>query len=202
MDADRLGRQIEFLIEIDKLKHIVRQTWLVDQSRKENDAEHSWHLAVAAILLYEHADDPKPDLLRVLKMVVVHDLVEIDAGDTYAYDATAVTGQAERERKAADRLFKMLPPDQEAEFRGLWEEIEARQTPEARFAAALDRFQPFLWNYRTQGRAWMEHEVTADRVFDRMHPVVEGSARLWELTCDLLQDAVKKGYVLDGTRPR
>jgi putative hydrolase of HD superfamily len=195
MNDNRLLQQIEFLVEIDKLKHIFRQTYLINQSRKENDAEHSWHLAVSAILLYEYADEPKPDLLRVIKMVLIHDLVEIDAGDTYAYDTAAALDQAERERRAADRLFGMLPADQSQEFRQLWEEMEARQTPEARFAAALDRLQPFIWNYRTQGRAWQEHGVTSDRVYTRMRPVVDGSARLWELTEAILREAVAQGYL-------
>jgi len=195
MNDNRLLQQIEFLVEIDKLKHVFRQTYLINQSRKENDAEHSWHLAVAAILLHEYADDPKPDLLRVIKMVLIHDLVEIDAGDTYAYDAAAAADQAAREQRAADRLFGMLPSDQAREFRQLWEEMEARQTSEARFAAALDRLQPFLWNYRPQGRAWLEHEVTSDRVYTRMRPVVDGSAKLWDLTEAVLQDAIRKGYL-------
>lgn len=195
MNDNRLLQQIEFLVEIDKLKHIFRQTYLINQSRKENDAEHCWHLAVSAILLYEYADEPKPDLLRVIKMALIHDLVEIDAGDTYAYDAAAALDQAERERRAADRLFGMLPADQSQEFRQLWEEMEARQTPEARFAAALDRLQPFLWNYHTKGRAWQEHGVTSDRVYIRMRPVVDGSARLWELTEAILRDAVAQGYL-------
>jgi putative hydrolase of HD superfamily len=195
MNDNRLPQQIEFLLEIDKLKQIFRQTYLTDESRKENDAEHSWHLAIAAVLLYEYADEPKPDLLRVIKMVLIHDLVEIDAGDTYAYDAVAAMDQAERERRAADRLFGMLPADQEREFRQLWEEMDARQTPEARFAAALDRLQPFVWNHYTHGRAWREHGVTSDQVYVRMRPVIEGSAKLWELTEAMIQDAVRKGYL-------
>ena len=160
----RPQQQIDFLVEIDKLKKVLRQTWLLDQSRYENDAEHSWHIAMAAMLFLEYADDPQVDLLRVIKMLLVHDLVEIDAGDTYAYDEKACLDQPEREQKAAERIFGLLPPDQSAEFRGLWEEFEARQTPEARYAAALDRFQPLLHNYRTGGRAWLDHAVTSDRV--------------------------------------
>ena len=128
----RLQQQIQFLTEIDKLKQVRRRTWLLDQSRYENDAEHSWHIAVATMMFAEYADDPKVDVLRVIKMLLVHDLVEIDAGDTYAYDEKACLDQAERELTAADRVFPLLPPDQAAEFRGLWEEFEARQTPEAR----------------------------------------------------------------------
>ena len=125
-DTNRLQQQIQFLVEIDKLKQVLRRTWLMDQSRYENDAEHSWHIAVAAMLFLEYADDPKVDVLRVIKMLLVHDLVEIDAGDTYAYDENACLDQPEREQKAAERIFGLLPPDQAAEFRGLWEEFEAR----------------------------------------------------------------------------
>ncbi len=174
-DIPRLQQQIQFLAEIDKLKQVLRRTWLLDQSRFENDAEHSWHIAVAAMLFLEYADDPNVDVLRVIKMLLVHDLVEIDAGDTYAYDEQACLDQAEREQKAAERIFGLLPPDQAAAFRALWEEFEARQTPEARYAAALDRFQPLLHNYLTNGRAWRDHAVTSDRVFVRNGPVGEGA---------------------------
>jgi putative hydrolase of HD superfamily len=193
----RLQQQIQFLTEIDKLKHVLRQTWLLDQSRYENDAEHSWHIAVAATLFLEYADDPKVDVLRVIKMLLVHDLVEIDAGDTYAYDEKACLDQPEREQKAAERVFGLLPPDQAAEFRGLWEEFEARQTPEARYAAALDRFQPLLHNYLTGGRAWLDHAVTSDRVLARNRSVVDGAPLLGQYAEDLIRDAVAKGYLAE-----
>jgi putative hydrolase of HD superfamily len=196
-DTTRLQQQIDFLVEIDKLKHVLRQTWLLDQSRYENDAEHSWHIAVAAILFLEYADDPKVDVLRVIKMLLVHDLVEIDAGDTYAYDQKACLDQAEREQKAAERVFGLLPPDQAAEFRGLWEEFEARQTPEARYATALDRFQPLLHNYLTGGRAWLDHAVTSDRVLARNRSVVDGAPLLGQYAEDLIRDAVAKGYLAE-----
>ncbi len=194
-DDSRLQQQIQFLTEIDKLKKVLRRTWLLDQSRYENDAEHSWHIAVAAMMFAEYADDPKVDVLRVIKMLLVHDLVEIDAGDTYAYDEKACLDQAEREQKAADRIFALLPPDQAAEFRGLWEEFEARQTPEARYAAATDRFQPLLHNYLTGGRAWLDHSVTSDRVLVRNRPVGEGAPLLGKYAEDLIRDAVAKGYL-------
>jgi len=193
----RLQQQIQFLTEIDKLKQVLRRTWLLDQSRDENDAEHSWHIAVAAMLFLEYADDPKVDVLRVIKMLLVHDLVEIDAGDTYVYDEKACLDQAEREQKAAVRVFGLLPPDQAAEFRGLWDEFEARQTPEARYAAALDRFQPLLHNYVTGGRAWLDHAVTSDRVFVRNRPVGEGAPLLGQYAEDLIRDAVAKGYLAE-----
>ncbi len=192
---DRLSRQVEFLLEIDKLKGVFRRTWLIDKSRLENDAEHSWHLAVLAVLLGEYAAQKDLDLLRAVKMVLIHDLVEIDAGDTYAYDRTAAATQADRERKAADRIFKILPPDQAADFRALWDEFEARQTPEARYAAALDRLQPFLHNYYTRGKAWQEHGITSDQVVARTRPIAAGAPELWDLVQDLIRDAVEKGYL-------
>lgn len=193
----RLFRQMEFLVEIDKLKGVFRRTWLIDKSRHENDAEHSWHLAVLAVLLSEYAGRPNLDLLRIVKMVLVHDLVEIDAGDTYAYDEAAAVTQADREQKAADRIFDILPPDQADEFRGLWNEFEARETAEARYAAALDRLQPFLHNYYTEGKAWLEHGVTSDRVVARTHPIADGAPALWQLVQDLIRDAVEKGYLAE-----
>src|ERR1700691_3970425 len=138
MTHERLEQQVRFILEVDKLKEIFRQTVCTRSRRPENDAEHSWHLCLAVIVLAEHANDPKLDVLRVLKMVILHDLVEIDAGDTFAYDTAAMAGQHDREARAADRIFGMLPADQAREFRSLWDEFEERRTPEARFAAAAD----------------------------------------------------------------
>jgi putative hydrolase of HD superfamily len=194
-DDDRLARQIGFLLEIDKLKRVLRETWHLDQSRKENDAEHSWHLAVMAVLLAEYATEPGLDLARVVKMVLVHDLVEIDAGDTFVYDEVGARDKAEREQAAADRLFGTLPDDQAAEVRRLWEEFEARRTPEARYAAGLDRLQPLLHNYHTQGRTWREHGVTSDRVLARNCHMAEGAPRLWQYAESLIHEAVRKGYL-------
>lgn len=194
-DTTRLQKQIDFLVEIDKLKKVLRQTWLLDQSRYENNAEHSWHIAVAAMLFLEYAGNPNVDVLRVIKILLVHNLVEIDAGDAYAYDEEACFDQPEREQKAAERIFGLLPPDQAAEFRGLWEEFEARRTSAARYAAALDRFQPLLHNYLTGGRAWLDHAVTADRVFARNRSVQDGSPRLGQYTEELIREAVAKGYL-------
>ncbi len=191
----RLAKQVEFIVEVDKLKQVYRRTWLTDKSRRENDAEHSWHLGVMAVLLLEHAQQPQLDLLRVLKMVLVHDLVEIDAGDTFAYDDAGAMDKAERENAAADRVFNLLPADQAAELRAIWEEFEARQTPEAKYAAALDRFQPMLHNYRTQGKAWQEHGITADRVIARNQHMAEGSPALWDFAKEFVADAVAKGYL-------
>lgn len=195
-DNSRLARQVEFIVEIDKLKQVVRRTWLMDQSRQENDAEHSWHLAVMAILLLEHAQQPELDLLRVLKMLLIHDLVEIDAGDTFAYDDAGAADKTERESAAADRLFGLLPDDQADQWRALWSEFEARETPEAKYAAALDRFQPMLHNYRTQGKAWREHGITADQVIVRNRHLAEGAPTLWAYAERFVADAVAKGDLL------
>jgi len=194
MDTDRFERQIQFIIEIDKLKTILRRTYLIHGERSENTAEHSWHLAIMAILLAEHANEPV-NVARVIKMVLVHDIVEIDAGDTYFYDTAAALDKSEREHRAADRLFGILPPDQGSELRALWEEFEAGHTPDARFALALDRFMPQLHNYHTHGRSWAEHGITADRVLERNECMAEGSAKLWECARGLLQDAVAKGFL-------
>lgn len=195
MDFERLQKQIAFVVEIDKLKGITRQTLLTDGSRREDSAEHSWHLAVMAILLSEYAHVKDIDLLRVLKMVLIHDLVEIDAGDTYCYDEKANGDKAEREEKAAERIFGLLPEDQSKGFRLLWEEFEARKTPEARFAAALDRLQPLLNNNATKGRMWQEHQVKSRQVFERNRPMEEGSSVLWEYAAKMIREAVEKGWL-------
>lgn len=195
MGNERLERQIEFITEIDKLKHIKRQTILMDGSRKENDAEHSWHLGVMAMLLSEHAADKDLDLLKVMKMVLIHDLVEIDAGDTYCYDEKGNEDKAEREQKAADRIFNILPEDQAREMRALWEEFEERKTAEAQFAAALDRFQPLLHNYKTKGKSWREHGVTKDKVLKRKESIESGSAILWKCAEKFINESVEKGYL-------
>jgi len=194
MNAERLKQQIRFIIEIDKLKSIIRRTYLINKQRFENSAEHSWHLAILAILLAEYANEPV-DLSRVLKMVLIHDIVEIDAGDTYAYDPAANLDQAEREAEAADRHFHLLPPDQASELRALWDEFEARQTPEAKFAKALDRMMPLLHNYYTQGKAWQENEVTLDQVLAYNNHMAEGSSQLWAFMQSLLEEATTAGYL-------
>lgn len=196
MDPDRLRRQIEFVVEIDKLKNIVRQTLITDGSRQEDSAEHSWHLAVMAMVLSEYANhEGQVDITRVLKMVLVHDLVEIDAGDTYCYDAIGNQGKLEREQKAAQRLFGLLPDDLAEEFRLLWDEFELRETPEAKFAAALDRLQPLLNNRATHGRMWQKHKVTSDMVLKRNQPIEEGAPELWEYAADMIRDAINNGWL-------
>ena len=191
----RLVQQIKFIAEADKLKEIFRQTINTQSRRQENDAEHSWHLCLCVIVLAEHANRPALDILRVLKMVIIHDLVEIDAGDTFAYDTAAMAGQHEREAIAAERLFGLLPADQFAEFRALWDEFEAKVTPEAKFATAVDRFQPMLLNCLTQGAAWNRHGITHDRVMDRNRHIADGCADLWKFAEQMLQEAVDAGHL-------
>ena len=158
IDDERLARQIDFLVEIDRLKHVLRRAYLPGTDRNENTAEHSWHLAVAVLVLAEYAAEPV-DLARVVRMALIHDIVEIDAGDTFFFDPIGALDKAEREQRAAERLFGLLPPDQADGFRAAWDEFEARQSPEARFASALDRFMPLIHNYLTEGRAWRQHGV-------------------------------------------
>ncbi len=193
MTQERLEEQVRFILEVDKLKEIFRQTICTQSRRPENDAEHSWHLCLAAIVLAEHANEPRLDVLRVLKMLILHDLVEIDAGDTFAYDTARMAGQHEREARAADRIFGMLPGDQAAEFRGLWDEFEERRSPESRFAAAIDRYQPCLLNCHTGGAAWKRHRVTVDRVVARNSQIAEGSAALWDEAFRMIMKAVESG---------
>jgi putative hydrolase of HD superfamily len=194
VDDIRFERQIQFILEVDKLKTILRRTYLINADRVENTAEHSWHLAIGAILLAEHANEPV-NITRVLKMVLVHDIVEIDAGDTYFYDEAAEVDKSTREQRAADRLFGILPADQGEELRALWEEFELGETPEARFALALDRFMPQLHNYYTEGRSWNEHGITADRVLERNASIANGSGKLWDCARSLLDDAVERGFL-------
>lgn len=189
---DRLKKQIEFILELDKIKKITRQTYLSDASRKENDAEHSWHLAIMAVLLAEHANE-KVDVLKVLTMVLIHDVVEIDAGDTYAYDQAGNATKREREVAAADRIFGLLPKEQAKDMRGLWDEFEENETPEARFAHTLDNVQPILLNDATNGLSWREHEVKQSQVRNRNKRTHEGSEELWSYISDIIENNVKKG---------
>ena len=190
----RLEQQIAFLLELDKAKTIIRRSYLTDGSRLENDAEHMWHLAMFVLVLAEHAGEPI-DVTKVLKMVLVHDIVEIDAGDVFVYDEEARRGKEAAERAAAERLYGLLPPDQGAELRGLWDEFEAKETPEARFAGAVDRLQPLLLNLTTKGRSWREHGITADRVLDLNARIGLGSPTLWTHAEVLLHQAVDDGVL-------
>ncbi len=195
MDDARLRKQIDFIIEIDKLKHVYRQSFLIDRSRHENDVEHSWHIAMMAVVLAEYAEEGV-DLLRAVEMLLVHDIVEIDAGDVFVYDEKANEGKLERESKAADRIFNILPPDQATEMRALWDEYEERRTPEARYAMAMDRLQPMLQNYYTQGKSWRAHGVTARQVLAVNARIQEGSEVLWQYAQELVRKSVEKGYIL------
>lgn len=193
---ERLKKQMEFVMEVDKLKKITRQNYLADGVRKENDAEHSWHLALMALILCEHVkEENRPDPLRVIKMVLIHDIVEIDAGDTYCYDEEAGVGKREKEEKAAQRIFSLLPPDQAVDFREVWEEFEKGCTPEARFAAALDRLQPLTLNYLAGGKSWQEHNIYLSQVLERNSPIGDSSPDLWSFAEEMIQDAVNKGYI-------
>lgn len=194
MKRDRLIQQLEFILEIDRLKGVLRQTLLTDASRRENSAEHSWHLALMAVLLADYAPQPV-DIQRVITMVLIHDLVEIDAGDTFCYDEQGYLDKAIREQQAADRLFGLLPSDQGTALRHLWEEFEAQQTPEAHFAAALDRLQPFLNNRATQGGTWRIHGITRDRVYHRMAPIQKGAPALWPVVERMIEECVVAGYL-------
>jgi putative hydrolase of HD superfamily len=191
----RLQQQIEFMLEIDKLKRILRRTILTDRSREENSAEHSWHIAMAVFLFSEYARNQNIDWYRVIKMLLVHDLVEIDAGDTYCYDHQSRKDQAQREQKAAERIFNILPLDQSRSFRELWDEFENRKTPESKYANALDRFQPFLQNYATNGQIWRKNNINRRQVKDRMQPMFDGAPLLWNLVELLIDDAVQKKYL-------
>ena len=195
MANERLAQQIRFIIEADKLKEIFRQTLVSQSRRRENDAEHSWHLTLLVIILAEHSNVQPLDVLRVLKMLIIHDLVEIDAGDTFAYDTARMADQHEREARAADRIFGLLPQDQGSELRTLWDEFEARATPESKFAAAVDRFQPMLLNCLTEGAAWKNHGVTSDRVIARNQHIALGATALWEHMSQMITDAIAAGHL-------
>ncbi len=192
MSQKRLQKQLAFTLELDKLKKIERQSYLSDSSRHENDSEHSWHLALMAMLFAEYANEPV-DVLRVMKMVIIHDAVEIDAGDTYAYDTSGNATKREREEKAADRIFNILPEDQAKQMRALWEEFEAGETAEAKFANALDRVQPVMLNDITDGRAWREHQIAAEQVLARNAHVKDGSEVLWKHVQSLVEKNAELG---------
>lgn len=189
-------KQISFIMELDKIKKITRQTYLSDGSRKENDAEHSWHLALMAVLLKEYANE-EVDLAKVIPMVLLHDLVEIDAGDTYAYDQAGLATQRARETKAADRIFGMLPKDQGTKFRNLWEEFEAYETAEAKFAHVLDNCQPLLLNDASGGKSWKEHTVHKSQIYKRNEHTAEGSREIWEYMQQLIDKHIQLGHVID-----
>lgn len=193
---ERLDRQIRFLVETDQEKQIYRQTYLADGSRKENDAEHAWHLALMAYLMREHVEE-EIDLAKVMLMVLIHDLVEIDAGDTYAYDEEGAKTKAKREMAAAQRIFGILPPDQGEELKALWQEFEAYESPEARYAHLLDNFQPLLLNDASDGKSWTEHRVCKSQVKKRNERIPETSALVWEKMTEIMDHHIKKGHLMD-----
>jgi len=194
MIDERLKQQLEFLIEADKLKQILRRTVLTDGSRRENDAEHSWHFALFAMILREYAAE-EIDMRRVLEMAMIHDMVEIYAGDTFAYDVSANQTKLEREMQAADKLFSLLPEDQAKTYRALWEEYDAEETPDACFAASLDRLQPLIHNYLTGGHTWKLGDVKPAQTYKRVAPLEKAAPQLWEVADQIIQDSIKKGYI-------
>jgi putative hydrolases of HD superfamily len=187
----RLRQQLGFILEIDRLKGVLRRSYLIDSDRHENSAEHSWHLAVAAILLAEHAKEAV-DISQVIRLVLVHDLVEIDAGDTFIYDEVGNAGKAAREQEAANRLFGLLPEDQATSFMTLWREFEDRQTAEAKFALALDRLLPILHNVFSQGRSWQEHGIRQEQALSKNRPIADGSPVLWQTVETLITRTLTK----------
>jgi putative hydrolases of HD superfamily len=194
MTTDRLTRQLAFVLELDKLKTILRQTLLTDSSRRENDAEHSWHVAMMAVLLAEYAPQGA-DPLAASRMLLFHDVVEIDAGDTFIHDEAGNQDKAAREQKAAGRLYGLLPADQAASLRTLWEEYEERATPTARFADALDRLQPIMNNFATEGGTWKPNHVTAGKVLKLVDRIKAGAPALGEYAQNLVEEAVRRGYL-------
>jgi len=191
---ERLQRQIQFLLEIDKLKTVFRRNRLADGSRTENDAEHSWYFAVAALVLSETAA-AEIDLPRVLRMALIHDIVEIDAGDTFIYDEAAKQGQAAREERAARRIFGLLPEDQATELLALWHEFEESRTPESRYARAIDRLSAVILNHASGGKSWKQHGVSKAQVLAVNQAIEAGSPALWDYVSDLIEDAARRGYI-------
>ena len=194
MTPDQLLQQINFIKEIDKIKYIQRKTKLFHSDRPENDAEHSWHLAMMTIVLAEHSDVPV-DVLKVLKMVLIHDIVEIDAGDTFIYDTQKSHSNTENELIAAKRIFGLLPDEQAEELIAIWQEFEAGETPEARFAKAMDRIEPLLQNTSNNGGTWREFDVDYSKVFEKKKVIAQGSTTLWKFAENLLNESVDKGIL-------
>lgn len=191
---ERIKKQIEFALEIDKEKNIFRQTHLSNNGRNENDAEHAWHIAIMSYFLQEYSNE-KVDIARVMIMCLIHDIVEIDAGDTYAYDSEGLKTQNNREKIAKERIFSLLPTDQKKEFISIFDEFEENQTPEAKFAHAMDNFQPLILNNSNDGGDWREHNVTAKQVYGRQLKTKDGSKKLFEITDMILQENIKKGNI-------
>ena len=197
---ERLKRQLDFALEIDKEKNILRQTHLSEHGRRENDAEHAWHMAIMAYLFIEHSNE-SVDIAKVMLMCLIHDIVEIDAGDTYAYDEEGKKTQAARERKAADRIYGMLPEEQGKKMYDLWLEFEAQETPEAKFARTMDNIQPMMLNAATDGKAWVEHSVQLSQILGRNAHTAEGSETLWEYAREnFIQPHLDAGHIREGNQ--
>lgn len=194
MNSEKLLQQINFIKEIDKVKYIQRKTKLFNSDRNENDAEHSWHLAMMTIVLAEHSD-VKIDVLKVMKMVLIHDIVEIDAGDVFIYDTLKNHSNTNEERIAANRIFGMLPKEQALEFIAIWEEFEEGQTPEAKFAKTMDRLEPLLQNTSNNGGTWKEFDVKYDKVYEKKKVIKDGSSVIWDYAESLINESVKKGIL-------
>ncbi len=194
MTGERLKKQLAFFSEIDKMKSVFRRNLIMDGTRRENDAEHSWSIAMLAVLLEEYAAKPV-NLERVMKMLLAHDLVEVYAGDTFAYDAVGNQSKEDREREAADRLYSILPEEQGKELRDLWEEFDRMDTDDSRYAAALDRIQPLLCNYATEGHTWKIGYVDSAMVYKRMEPIKTGAPELWQIVEDIITDSVNRGIL-------
>lgn len=196
MDKERFEKQLAFILEVDKEKNILRQTHITGYVRRENDAEHAWHMAMMIYLLKEYSNE-EFDVAKAMMMALIHDIVEIDAGDTYAYDTAALETQKEREERAAERIYGLLPDDQRDELRALFEEFEAGESAEARFAKTMDNFQPLLLNDSNGGADWREHKVTKSKVVGRQRKSIIGSKEIWEYTSELIDENVKKGNIID-----
>lgn len=194
---ERIAKQIAFALELDKEKSVFRQTHLSGHGRNENDAEHAWHMAIMAYLLKEYSNEPV-DIARVMIMCLIHDVVEIDAGDTYAYDAEGLATQKAREDAAKERIFSLLPEDQKAEFTAIFDEFEANETAEAKFAHSMDNFQPLILNNSNGGGDWKEHGVTAKKVYGRQSRTKEGSEKIYEITDKIIQENIRKGSLPEG----
>lgn len=200
MDKSRLSRQFEFILEADREKSILRRTLHSDGKTPENDAEHAWHMALMCVLLSEYSNE-EIDVLRTISMVLIHDIVEIEAGDTYAYDAKGALTQRAREEKAADRLYGILPPDQGEKLRALWEEFEEGKTPEAKFARTLDCVQPLMLNSATNGKTWVQNGIKLSQVLNRNKSTADGSAVLWDYSYEnFIRPNAEKGRLIDDLR--
>jgi len=197
VDMDRFSKQIDFIVEIDKLKQIKRQSALCDASRQENVAEHSWHIALMAILLNEYANNIDIDILKVIKMLLIHDIVEIYAGDTFAYDPVRNSHKEKREREAAIQIFGLLPGDQKEEFHSLWKEYESMMTPEAQFASALDKLQPLILSHNNKGWSWKKHSIVSSQIVDSKRDISKGSEELWEYAKSLIQKSIDAGFLVE-----